>query len=312
MSSQVLQGLSTLFSPTRKIPSRDYVPLAQRDYGFTERFVTIRGRRICYVDEGTGPTILFLHGLGANIRRWQATLQEFAKFFRVIAYDHPGFGKSEKPNCAYNMAFFAETLRDFVRQLGLNNFHLIGHSLGGAVALDYLLKTSHAPVRSVILVAPAGIRPRHPIWQRGLAALLLRNCWGARLMPRLVGASVYSPNELTDEMVSLAASVTADPEWPKLRRATVRTALAILGYCVREELRNVQVPLGIIWGEQDSLQPVQLALEMHQKVPRARLSVIPDCGHFPMLERPDEFHKVLRSFLTGQGIPYEGCEGHWH
>ena len=288
-----------------------YVPLADRAYGFEEKFLTIDGHRLCYIDAGNGPTVLFLHGLGANVGRWQVTLQALSKDCRVLAYDHLGFGKSAKPDISYSIPYFVETLRAFIQEKKLTDFYLIGHSMGGAVALEYL--ASRPPeVHAAMVIAPAGIRLSYPWWQRGLARLVLPSSLVGQMMKKMITSCVYVRNHLTDEMIAYAAKLPSDPEWPAFRRATRRTTLALFGYSILDRLHQIDRPVTIVWGEQDTIQPVQLALEMHRLIPSAQLVILPQCGHFPMLEYPEKFCDVVRHFLSDEATPYEGCEDHGH
>lgn len=288
-----------------------YIPLAQRPYGFQEQFLCVDGHRLCYIDAGTGRPVLFLHGLGANVGRWQVTLQSLSNSHRVLAYDHLGFGKSAKPDASYSIPYFVEILRAFIQEKRLTDFYLIGHSMGGAVALEYL--ASHPPeVHAAMVVAPAGVRNAYPWWQQGLARLVLPSFLVGRMMKRLITSCVYVRNHLTDEMIASAAKLPSDPEWPAFRRATRRALLALLGYSALDRLHRIDRPVTIVWGEQDTLQPVQSALEMHRLLPSAQLVILPECGHFPMLECPEKFCDVVRHFLSDEVAPYEGCEDHGH
>lgn len=311
MGSHLGTALQVLMRQPRETFCQSYIPLMKRDYGLPEKFLSLEGHRLCYIDAGQGPPVLLLHGLGANIGRWKETIKHLAKTHRVIAYDQPGFGKSDKPDISYSIPCFVEVLRAFIKEKKLTDFYLIGHSMGGAVVLEYL--ASRPPeVRAAMVIAPAGIRPPHPWWQRGLARMVLQNYLSAQIVKKLIASCVHVRNHLTNEMIAQAASLPSDPEWPLFRCATRRATLALLGYSIFDRLHQIERPVTIVWGEKDTLQPAQLGLEMHHRLPSAQLVVLPQCGHYPMLELPQEFNNILTQFLNNQPVSYEGCEDHGH
>ncbi|MEN0006821.1 MAG: alpha/beta fold hydrolase, partial [Bacteroidota bacterium] len=111
---------------------------------------------IAYVDEGEGSkTLLFVHGLGSYLRAWDKNISVLSKDYRCIAVDLPGYGKSSKGNYAFDMQFFAQALQQFIQQLDLKEITLVGHSMGGQIAMHVVLDEV-AAVEKLVLLAPAG------------------------------------------------------------------------------------------------------------------------------------------------------------
>lgn len=286
--------------------ARHYTPLSERAYPGSEHFVELSAGRICYIEKGQGPTVLLLHGLAAHIGRWAATIEELARDFHVIAYDHPGYGKSEKRGDVYTIADLAQTLDEFLQVLDLKEVSLIGHSMGGTIALHHLLAQPKRIARAAV-VAPAGIRPAHHWLGQLLVKAFLKMGIARFVMPRMIAGCVVQKTPAVQDMIFHSSHATEDPEWPKLRDIAIKTAQHFLHYSLLNRLAEIHVPLLIVWGEHDKLQSANLALAIHNKIPMARLALIPGCGHYPMLEVPDRFHAILHEFLTDQ-IYIEGCE----
>jgi pimeloyl-ACP methyl ester carboxylesterase len=248
------------------------------------------------VEKGVGEPILLVHGLGAHIGRWLSTIEDLSRDHRVIAYDHPGFGKSDKGHDDYSIRFFARILRELIRELGLGKLTLIGHSMGGAVVLRYLMEDPGLVSRAVV-IAPPGIRlPQNPII-RGLASLMLRSPLASRMLARSIERSIVQRTDAVLDMIFHAKGLPDDPEWPLIRRSLQITASNLLHFSLYGRLSVIRTPLLVVWGENDSLLPADLALAIHREIPLARLALIPDCGHYPMLEMPDLFLHRLREFL---------------
>lgn len=285
---------------------RRFVPLRERIYAAEDRYIDLSMGRVCYIDKGQGRPLILLHGLGANVGRWSDTINALAVDYRVLAYDLPGFGKSEKRNQAYTIPLFLRSLEEFIDRLQLKSPVLIGHSMGGAVVLEYLLKHPERTPRAVV-VSPAGVRHSHSIMGRLLGAILIRAPFSQRVVPRALGRCAVQRTEPILDMVFQASHAEQDPTWTQLRRVVRSSTRSLLAYSVQHRLHEIKTPLLVVWGEEDTLQAPHLALVMHREIPLARIAMMPECGHYPMLEKPDEFNHVVKDFLSGQEY-IKGCE----
>ncbi len=246
--------------------------------------------------------------MGAHIGRWEATIEEFARDYRVIAYDHPGFGKSWKDPSVYNIPFLVQTLFEFISALQLKEITIVGHSLGGTVILETLAR-QHPDIQRAVVIAPAGIRSVHHWLGRLSAGLLLRLGLSAYLIPRAMAGCVVRRTESALDMIYQASHISQDPEWPVLRAGLRKTTEHFLKYSLLGCLHQVKTPLLVVWGEGDTLQPAGQALLLHREIPMARLVLMPRCGHYPQLECPEELHPILRDFFAGKSYIH-GCEDH--
>jgi pimeloyl-ACP methyl ester carboxylesterase len=258
---------------------RVYTKIMDRVYPGKERWVELSCGRVCVVEKGVGEPIFLIHGLGAHIGRWSQTIDDLSKDYHVIAYDHPGFGKSDKGHDEYTIRFYTRILRELVEKLGLEKVTLVGHSMGGAAVLRYLVEDP-VPVSRAVVIAPAGIRlPQH------------------RIIRAMAGWLQWTEEVL--DMIFHTKGLPDDPEWPLILRSLQDTAHNLMHFSIYGQLSVIRTPLLVVWGENDNLLPADLAHIIHNEIELARLALIPDCGHYPMLERPERFHHYLREFFKG-------------
>ncbi len=231
---------------------------------------------------------------------------DLSSHYRVLAYDNLGFGKSDKGHANYSVRFFTQVLRELIEREDLKKVTLVGHSLGGAIALRYLLEDP-SRVKRAVVVAPAGIRlPQHRIL-RMIAGLMLRSPMARGTLARSLERCAVQRTEAVLDMMFHAHGLPDDPEWRQIRHSLQNTAKNLMHFTLHGELSVIRTPLLVVWGEDDKLLPANLALKIHQEVPLARLAIVPDCGHYPMLEQPERFHRHLREFLADEEF-IEGCE----
>ncbi|OGQ68160.1 MAG: hypothetical protein A3F89_00320 [Deltaproteobacteria bacterium RIFCSPLOWO2_12_FULL_50_11] len=294
-----------LFSPDlltpQEVRGRKYIPLLERSYHGLQKYITLSSGKICYIEKGEGPPLLLLHGLGANISRWNATIEALSEHYRVIAYDHPGFGKSDKPRKDYSIPWLSQILTEFIVRLDLHEVAVVGHSMGGAILLHNLIEENN-PIRHAIVVSPASIHAPYGKVSQWLVQLFLKTNEANRLLPKALAGCVAQRTETVLDMLFHAAHIQKDPEWPDLQWSVTSATKNLLAFTLKDRLSLIKKPLLIVWGEEDTLQPPNLALGMHKSIPAAQLEFIPHCGHFPMLECPEIFHQKILSFLEGKNI----------
>ncbi len=302
--------MSTLFGSHRLTAAerkgRQYTALAQRDYPGTGQQLKLDDITIHWTEQGQGRPVILVHGLGASVMRWVPTMESLSSDYHVLAYDHPGFGKSDKPNRNYSVPFYADCLQQFIKRLDLKDPMIIGHSLGGATVLQHLLQYPGVAAQAAV-VSPAAIHRPHNWLERSFAKILLKTPFVTGLFEQGLSRCVVQRTEWVLDMLFHAEGLRTDPEWDQLRLSITSVAQHLLGFSLAEDLDRIKTPLLIVWGEADALQPANLALAMHQALPLARLAIMPECGHYPMLELPDEFNRCLRDFLQGKKYIH-GCE----
>jgi pimeloyl-ACP methyl ester carboxylesterase len=253
-------------------------------------------------DTGEGDPLVLLHGLGTTQQIWSLVTGPLAQGRRVISLDLPGFGESAPVGEGFDLD---EVIDRIARALAAHRvpapFDLVGHSLGGAVALTL---AAHRPnlVRRLVLVAPAGLQRRRPpipgallgqsatglfAARRRLVALSDRP-WGRRLLLAFAAAdgATLSPAQ---------ARMMVDASAPAQRIAAATAVIAQAD--LLPLMRRTPAPLGLLWGRRDRAVPFKLAAEILAQRPDAELEVIEWTGHVPMVERPDSFARALDSIL---------------
>ena len=285
-------------------------------------FVSTPRMRIHYEEAGAGPEkFVFVHGNFASWRWWKPVLERLPSDWHAFAPDLRGCGDNsadppDDTRSAYAIPELADDLAAFVDAIPLRAFHLVGHSLGGAVALQYAL-SHESRVRSLVLVAPppaaglAGMREGtsssarllrriDPDHQPSLDALhsgyrmhraLGTNRWVLRraLAEMMPGASLE--RAFAEALLADAARLRPD--------AVVGFLQALHRWNVEATLPSLGVPTVILWGEKDVLVPRAGLEKMARLLPCARLVVWPESGHSPQLERPDAFMTLLASSRQG-------------
>jgi pimeloyl-ACP methyl ester carboxylesterase len=262
----------------------------------------IDGRRMRYVDYGSGPALVLMHGMGASWQWWLENIPTLGEHHRVIAVDLPGFGDSEPLPAPAEMSTRAEAVNDLLEQLGVRSATIIGHSMGGLVALA--LATQHRElVRDVILVDAGGA----PMTERRLKVILVvvrfsaalmglrsvRNALATRRWVRrlMLWAAFRDPRAMSPELAGAAM--------PLLCASGVVEAVAASGRAVRSTVpEQIRCPVLLVWGEHDVMTPARNARDMHARLPDSQLLIFEGVGHTPPIERPDRFNEAVLAFTA--------------
>lgn len=270
--------------------------------------VDVAGIGTFYIEAGQGTPVVLLHGLGATNTSMLPTFMDLHQDHRVIAPDLPGFGDTGKPLRSYDAAFYAKWLIGFLDRVGIDKAHLIGNSMGGRVAVETALA---APERvdhiALLAPSPAFIRGRQyekivRFLRPELALLPLR------LPRRQVVGSIKKlfarPSRLADAWYESAADefirVFSSPRgrvgfFSAARQIYLEQPYGEAGFWDR--LPELSRPALFIWGEKDWLVPASFERHVERCLPDAPSIVLPDCGHVPQYELPEETHRLVREFL---------------
>lgn len=253
-----------------------------------EEFVEVNGCKVRLQRAGKGAPVLFLHGANGPAI-WVPFFDKLAEKYEVIAPDHPTYGKSGDPDWLEDIGDLAFFYLDFMKALDLEGVHLLGHSMGGWLAMEIAIRDT-ARLASVTLVAPAGIRVKgHP------PADIFK------LTPPEMVPLVYAGEEMRKKMLDMLAQPKSDAELDDLIRT--RTASARLCWHPRlynpklaRWLHRIDVPTQIVWGDSDGLLPPVLAGELGKLIPDAKVVMIDKCGHAPQVEKPDALLSAISNF----------------
>jgi len=242
---------------------------------------------IAYWDEGKSEeTLLFIHGLTSNIQAWSKNLPILKKHFRCVAIDLPGYGKSVPGIHSGKMDFYAEVISEFIQALKLSNLTIVGHSMGGQIAMATALLYPKL-IKILVLVAPAGLESftkKEINW----------------IKKNYTEAAIAS---LTEDQIRLNFTNDQDRNY----KVIIRSLHGMLYQPVFERLNEIKCPTLIIFGNNDYLiphpilhkdkTPEEIAKLGVKKIPGAKLVLFDNCGHFVQFEKPDEFNKTVIEFL---------------
>ena len=250
----------------------------------------INGLDTYYTVEGRGEPVVLLHGWGASSQSLAPLCAALADAFRVLAVDLPGFGWSQAPPAAWGTAEYAGPVELLLQEAGVGRAALVGHSFGGRIAIS-LAARQPALVSRLVLVASAGIRPqrRAGYYVRVAIAKLARRFfslpgWGAA--GKRIIATVSGRLGSRDYRA-------AGPLRPTLVKVVNEDLTALLSV--------IQAPTLILWGDQDREVPKSAMEIMADRIPRSRLVVFGEAGHFPFLDAPEKFCGMVKAFLQVGG-----------
>ena len=270
------------------------------------RWISVDGSPVNVVDIGSGPPVVFLHGLAGCWQNWLENIPAVARGHRVVALDLPGFGASPMPATPITMPGYARMLDELFVTLGIDSATLVGSSMGGFVAAGFAIRYG-AQVERLCLASPAGLSMEHMRNERnqGLRArvenvLFFGTYWAAsksdlvvrreRLRRALLLLLAAHPEQLPSALIAEQAHGAGKPGFSEALDA-------MTGYPIRDRLGEIACPALVVWGELDRLVPLRDAAEFEWLIPEARKVVYEDTGHLVMLERPDRFNADLRAFL---------------
>jgi pimeloyl-ACP methyl ester carboxylesterase len=271
--------------------------------------VTLHGKRLVYHLAGEGPAILLVHGITSSSRTWRAVMDGLARRHTVVVPDLPGHGRSEKPRGDYSLGAYASSLRDLLAVLGIPRVTVVGHSLGGGIAMQFAYQFPDRLER-LVLVDSGGLGEEVSFALRAatlpgaefVVPLMFNPAsrTAGRFVGRALGRLGLRASANTRGLVEGIDSL-ADAE---ARRAFVHTARSVIdprGQRVdaRDRLYlSREVPTMLVWGEQDSIIPPAHGRSAHELMPHSRLEVFPGAGHFPFNDDPERFVEVLGDFIA--------------
>jgi pimeloyl-ACP methyl ester carboxylesterase len=272
------------------------------------RTVEVHGHPVNFIEAGSGPVLMLIHGMAGTCANWEAVIEPLAINHTVIAPDFPGHGASGPGGGDYSLGSLASGLRDLMLALGHERATLVGHSLGGGVALQFTYQFPEM-VERLALVSSGGLGPDvSPILRAAAlpgAELFISATAGVgskvgSVVGRGLGLVGLRPNTDLAEVTRGYATLT-DPARRKAFVATLRSVVGTEGQRVAalDKLYLAEtLPLLIVWGENDPIIPVAHAHEAHAQLPGSRLEIFEDAGHVPQLERPGRFIAVLERFVA--------------
>jgi pimeloyl-ACP methyl ester carboxylesterase len=236
----------------------------------------VGGWPISYEAAGEGEPVVFVHGLSGSTRWWYRNVRTIAERHRIYLVDLPGFGTMRSLRGRFVLAETATWLSEWMEAAGLERAHLVGHSMGGYASVR-LAASRPELVRRLVLVAPAGVPAE-------------RSMLG-HLVPLLLTVR-HAPPAFLAVLVQEALRMGPMTLW--------RVARDLLAEDVRGDLRNIEAPTLLVWGENDPLIPPAVGDLFREEISNSRLLLLQRAGHVPMFDQPKEFDAALLTFLSGE------------
>jgi pimeloyl-ACP methyl ester carboxylesterase len=277
--------------------------------GFEAWRADLHGHEVIYRTAGTGPPVLLIHGMINSSRHWRRVALELASDHTVIAPDLIGHGDSATPRGDYSLGAHAAAIRDLLAALEIRSATVVGHSLGGGIAMQFFWQFPER-VERLVLISSGGLGPRVSPLLRLAAAPGASAAVALAARPRVLGTMAALANALeargSKRGVYLDAVVRAlrPLQGAGARRAFLQTLRAVIdvhGQRVSAVDRLYllgALPTMIVWGGRDRTIPVDHGRSAHDAIPHSRFEVLPRAAHFPHLEDPDGLASVLRDFLA--------------
>jgi pimeloyl-ACP methyl ester carboxylesterase len=283
--------------------------------------IVLHGHRVFYRTAGSGPVVVLVHGITSTSSTWANVIPSLAERFTIIAPDLLGHGESAKPRGDYSLGAYASGIRDLLIALGHERATFVGHSLGGGVAMQLAYQFPEHCER-LVLVSSGGLgrditallrAASLPGSELVLPLLVNERVLGAgRLVGRLLGRVGLRLHTDVGEVLRGHASLS-DGEARAAFLHTLRTIVDPWGQRVdaSDRLYLAQaIPFLLVWGGRDPIIPVEHAHAAHRLVRGSRLEVFPGAGHFPHLDDPLRFVRVLTDFMQ-TSEPAQVDAGRW-
>ena len=276
---------------------------------FEEWEAELHGHRVIYRAAGSGPPVVLIHGMVNSSRHWREVAVRLADRYTVIAPDLIGHGDSATPRGDYSLGAHAAAIRDLLTAIGIHRATVVGHSLGGGVAMQFFWQFPER-VERLVLVSSGGLGPNvSPLLRLAAvpgASAAVSLAAHPRSLAVLAAAAAQLDRRGSSYGVNLRAVVRAlgPLQQPGARRAfleTLRSVIDVRGQRVSAVDRLYllgPVPTMVVWGERDHTIPLEHGRAAHELIPNSRFETLPKAAHFPHLEDPEGLAAALEDFIA--------------
>ncbi len=237
-----------------------------------------------FLEAGNGPVLVMLHGLFGALSNWEPTISALKDNFRVLVPVLPIY---DMPLLSASIDGLRKYVEGFVKATGLSEFHLMGNSLGGHIALVYAI-SNPSRVKTLILTGSSGL------FENSMGGSFPKRGSYEYIRER-VGYTFYDPNVASEELVKEVFEITKSVS---KCMAIVSIAKSAQRHNLAGDLDKIKVPTLLIWGLNDTITPPHVAHEFNRLIQNSRLHFIDHCCHAPMMEQPERFNKLLYEFLV--------------
>ncbi len=268
--------------------------------------VLVHGQRIAYLDVGTGPPVILIHGFGGSMWQWEHQQQILSQHFRILTLDLLGSGLSDKPDIEYLPGEMLDFCTGFMDALQIPQATLVGNSMGAGLAIGMAL-THPTRIDKLVLIGGLPSDVMAKLTSRSFRqALETQVPWwvisfGNWLFGGLVTDSVLK--EIVHDHTLLTPAVLARSKQNRRRPGTIKPIMAVRNALPFWEtdfaphISNISHPTLLIWGEHDRVFPVAVGAELHQRIRRSTFVTIPKAGHMPQWERPELVNRSLIEYI---------------
>ena len=269
-------------------------------------FVNLNGVNVFYRMEGEGDVVILIHGLGESSDCFLRNITSIAEKHKVYALDLVGFGRSDKPKIDYSTDYYVGLIGDFMATLEIAQATLIGHSMGGLIALSAANRYG-GKVKMLILIDSAGL----PV-ALTLKLKILRKLLSIPILGSLIKLSIKrilsSRMHLSGLVCNLDVVPEACREYKKASGKAVRQLALELEVAKREEaISSIDIPTLLIWGAEDAFYPLTTANEFKALIKNSELIIIDNAGHYTQMEKPEECNAAILDFMSRLAL--SGMEG---
>jgi pimeloyl-ACP methyl ester carboxylesterase len=266
-----------------------------------EKYVQLNGVSLHYEQEGLGRPVVLLHGLLTHSALWRNIVPTFTYNYTLYSLDLMGSGISEKPqNQTYSIETHVAQVTKFIDEFHLDNAVLIGHGIGGAIAMVYTVRNPSKVHKLVVMNAP--LSPGYSatgLWWLKLPLIggMLTNDW---FIQRTIHGGLFKPGSLPDSVLDMYMQPYREDPGARvalLKQVTELDLDPVVEKEVTPNLANLQVPTLIVWGANDPYVPLAVGKSLDTVIPNDEFPVILNTGHYELEERPEETRAVIKEFL---------------
>lgn len=271
-----------------------------------DNYLSVADYKIRYLEKGSGPPVILLHGMGGSLEWWEYNLNALSRKFRTIAFDFPGFGFSSKSGLDFSEESHSQFMASFLNAFQLPKASLIGNSMGGLIAF---LMAANYPERvdKLVLVDSAGFGAKlsfplrlGSVFPLGEMAISVRNRTTARIF---LNRLFYDSQKIPEQLIPIVLEIFSIPETRKACLQVLRSGVNLKGLKddiwqrVLKEASSLPHKTLIIWGVNDKVAPLSQAYVGNELIKNSKLHVFDRCGHLPQVEWPEEFNQIVLDFL---------------
>jgi pimeloyl-ACP methyl ester carboxylesterase len=279
----------------------------------TPREITLHGRSLSYIEAGSGPVLLLIHGVAGTLENWRGVVGPLSRHYTVVASDLPGHGLSSPGAGDYSLGALAAGLRDLLVALGHERATLVGHSLGGGIAMQFAYQFPEMTER-MVLVSSGGLGVDVSAILRaatlpGAELFIAATAAVGGVLGKPLGRGLTAIGRPPSADVAEVARGYASLVDRSRRTAFLATLRGVVGSAGQRVYAGDRLylaegmPVLIVWGRRDPIIPVHHGESAHAAIPGSRLEIFEGAGHMPQVDAPERFVEVVTRFMTETEAP---------